>query len=74
MITLSLAPVISGGGRGSSVVRASTLTPTGNLLLIGSKNYQPEIVLPGALASAAAFLRAVLVYRGVLAQNSTVIN
>lgn len=50
------------------------VTQEPNLLLIGSKNYQPEIVLPAALASAASFLRAVLVYRGVLAQNSTVIN
>ena len=50
------------------------VTQEPNLLLIGSKNYVPEIVLPGALASAAAFLRAVLIYRGVLAQNSTVVN
>ena len=50
------------------------VTQEPNLLLIGSKNYQPEIVLPSALASAAAFERAILIYRGVLAQNSTVIN
>ena len=50
------------------------VTQEPNLLLIGSKNYVPEIVLPAALASAASFLRAVLIYRGVLAQNSTVIN
>lgn len=50
------------------------VTQEPNLLLIGSKNYVPEIVLPGAMASAAAFLRAILIYRGVLAQNSTVIN
>jgi hypothetical protein len=50
------------------------VTQEPNLLLIGSKNYVPEIILPGALASAAAFLRAVLIYRGVLAQNSTVVN
>lgn len=50
------------------------ITQEPNLLLVGSKNYVPEIVLPGALASAAAFLRAVLIYRGVLAQNSTVVN
>lgn len=50
------------------------VTQEPNLLLIGSKNYVPEIVLPGALASAAAFLRAILIYRGVLAQNSTVVN
>lgn len=50
------------------------ITQEPNVLLIGSKNYQPEIVLPSALASAAAFERAILIYRGVLAQNSTVIN
>ena len=50
------------------------VTQEPNLLLIGSKNYQPEIVLPAALASAASFLRCILIYRGVLAQNSTVIN
>lgn len=50
------------------------ITQEPNLLLIGSKNYQPEIVLPSALASAGAFLRTILIYRGVLAQNSTVVN
>lgn len=50
------------------------VTQEPNLLLIGSKNYVPEIILPGTLASAAAFMRAVLIYRGVLAQNSTVVN
>ena len=50
------------------------VTQEPNLLLIGSKNYVPEIVLPTALASAAAFLRAILIYRGVNAQNSTIIN
>ncbi len=50
------------------------ITQEPNLLLIGSKNYIPEIVLPGTLASAAAFLRCILIYRGVLAQNSTVVN
>jgi hypothetical protein len=42
-----------------------------NILLVGSKGYLPEIVLKSALASAAANLRAVLIFRGVLAQNST---
>jgi hypothetical protein len=50
------------------------ITQEPNLYLIGSKNYVPEIVLPTALASAAAFERCILIYRGVLAQNSTVIN
>lgn len=50
------------------------ITQEPNLLLIGSKNYQPEIVLHNALTTVDAFERAVLIYRGVLAQNSTVIN
>ena len=42
-----------------------------NILLIGSKGYVPEIVLPAALAVAAANIRAILIFRGILAQNST---
>jgi hypothetical protein len=43
-------------------------------VLIGSKNYVPEIVLKSAMASAAAFLRTVVIFRGILAQNSTVVS
>lgn len=50
------------------------ITMEPNILLIGSKNYQPQIVLKSALASAAANLRAVLIMRGILAQNSTVVS
>ncbi len=50
------------------------VTQEPNLLLIGSKDYVPEIILLSALASAAANMRAILIYRGVNAQNSTVIN
>lgn len=50
------------------------ITQEPNLLLVGSKNYIPQIVLPGSLASVANFTRAVIIYKGVLAQNSTVIN
>lgn len=50
------------------------ITQEANLYIIGSKDYVPEIELPVALTSAAAFLRCVLIYRGILAQNSTVIN
>lgn len=50
------------------------ITSEPNLVYIGSKNYQPQIVLPAALASADANLRAILIIRGVLAQNSTVVN
>lgn len=45
-----------------------------NVVLIGSKNYVPQIVLPVALAAVETFQRAVLIFRGILAQNSTVIN
>jgi hypothetical protein len=45
-----------------------------NILFIGSKNYVPQIVLPGAMAAASEFLRTILICRGVYAQNSTVIN
>ncbi len=50
------------------------ITMEPNILLIGSKNYQPQIVLKSALASAASNLRAVLIMRGILAQNSTVVS
>lgn len=73
--TQQTAPI--GAGAPKDQVRGAEdgfVTQEPNLLLIGSKNYVPEIVLPGAMASAAAFMRAILIYRGVLAQNSTVIN
>lgn len=50
------------------------ITSEPNIVLIGSKNYQPQIVLKAALASAAANLRCVLIFRGILAQNSTVVS
>lgn len=50
------------------------ITMEPNILLVGSKNYQPQIILPAAMASAAANLRAVLIMRGILAQNSTVVS
>ncbi len=50
------------------------ITSEPNVVLIGSKNYVPEIVLKSALASAAAFERAILIFRGILAQNSTVVS
>lgn len=42
-----------------------------NVLLIGSKGYIPQINLITNLASAAAFERCILIFRGILAQNST---
>jgi hypothetical protein len=50
------------------------ITAEPNIVLIGSKNYVPEIVLKSAMASAAANLRAVVIFRGILAQNSTVVS
>ena len=52
------------------------ITSEPNIVLVGSKNYQPQIELPTAmvLAGASTFERAVIIYRGVLAQNSTVVS
>jgi len=73
--TQATAPI--GAGSPKTQIRGAEdgmITQEPNILLIGSKNYVPQIVLPGNMASAAANLRAVLIIRGVLAQNSTVIN
>jgi len=43
-------------------------------LLIGSQNIQLQIVLPNALSAVAANSRLVVIFEGVLAQNSTVVN
>lgn len=50
------------------------ITDEPNIVLIGSKGYIPTINLPVALAAAAAFERAVIIFRGILAQNSTVVS
>lgn len=51
------------------------ITVEPNVLLIGSKGYVPEIILPTALATVAnAFSRVVIIFRGILAQNSTIIS
>lgn len=50
------------------------ITQEPNLLLIGSKTYVPQINLNTALPVDMGFIRAVLIYAGVLAQNATVIN
>lgn len=48
------------------------ITDEPNILLIGSKGYIPQIVLPVALTGlAATHVRAVLIFKGLLAQNST---
>jgi len=48
-----------------------------NIVLIGSKRYVPQVVLPAnftATEVAPAAIRLVLIARGILAQNSTIIN
>lgn len=51
------------------------ITAEPNLVLIGSKNYVPQLILPAALTiDAADHPRAVIIFRGVLAQNSTVVS
>ncbi len=47
------------------------ITDEPNILLIGSKGYIPQIIMPAAMALTATNIRAVLIFRGVLAQNST---
>lgn len=50
------------------------ITAEPNIVLIGSKRYQPVIEIPVLLAAAETHQRAVLILRGILAQNSTIIN
>lgn len=52
----------------------SMITDEPNIVLIGSKGYVPQITLPKNLANVAAFTRAVVIFRGILAQNSTVVS
>lgn len=46
-----------------------TLEP--NVVLVGTKNYIPQINLPANLAAVETNQRAVIIFRGILAQNST---
>lgn len=50
------------------------ITQEPNLILVGTKNYQVSINLPGNLAAVETTQRAILIFRGVLAQNSTVVS
>lgn len=50
------------------------ITNEANILLIGSKNYVPQIVLTGPITLTNANIRVILTYKGVYAQNSTSIN
>lgn len=70
--TQQTAPV--GAGSPGDQIRGAEdgmITMQPNLLLIGTKGYVPEIKLPVNLAAAATFSRAIIIFRGVLAQNST---
>jgi hypothetical protein len=44
-----------------------------NILFVGSKGYQIQMILPAALAAVGPFTRMRVHYRGVLAQNTTII-
>lgn len=44
-----------------------------NILFVGSKGYRIEVVFPAALAAVAPFQRLRIHYRGILAQNTTII-
>lgn len=50
------------------------ITAEPNIVLVGSKNYQPQIVLPAALAAVETYQRLVVIFRGILAQNSTIVS
>jgi len=52
----------------------SFVTNVPNILLIGTKNYIPQIILKGPITLTNANIRAILIFQGVLAQNSTSIN
>lgn len=55
-------------------VEDSTATCEPNIVLIGSKNNVPQIELPTNMATVDEFTRAVIIYKGPYAQNSTVVN
>lgn len=71
-VTQQTAPVAAGSPfdqiRGNE---DGMITCEPNFVLIGSKGYIPEIILPKALTAVPAFARVIIIFRGVLAQNST---
>jgi hypothetical protein len=50
------------------------ITDEPNIVIIGSKNYVPQIELVNALSTVDQFTRAILIMRGIYAQNSTVVS
>lgn len=73
--TQQTAPL--GAGSPGDMFRGSDdagVTCEPNIVLIGSANNIPTIVLPAALGTVDEFSRAILVFKGPYAQNSTVVN
>lgn len=52
----------------------ASITDEPNILLIGTKNYVPQIVLAGPITLTNANIRCIWMGRGIVAQNSTSIN
>jgi hypothetical protein len=44
-----------------------------NILFVGSKGYQIQLILPSSLTVASTYMRGRIHYRGLLAQNTTII-
>lgn len=67
---------LGAGSPGDQVrgVEDSTTTCEPNIVLIGSKNSIPQIELPTNMAVVDEFTRAVIIFKGPYAQNSTVVN
>lgn len=55
-------------------VEDNSCTCEPNIVLIGSANNVPQIELPGNLTVVDSFTRAVIIFKGPYAQNSTVVN
>jgi len=65
---------VFGAGSPNDQIRGAEdggITQEPNLLLIGSKGYEPQIILPSNMALTDTFIRAILIFRGDFAQNST---
>lgn len=68
--------LLGAGAPGDQVrlVEDAACTCEPNIVLIGSKNSIPQIELPTNMATVDEFTRAVIIYKGPYAQNSTVVN
>lgn len=67
-----------GAGSPATQIRGADdgdVTMEPNIYLIGSKNTVPEVILPNSLTGlAATTARLIIIFRGLLAQNSTVVS